>query len=192
MQKNVVSQFQPENIHFFIITKHCPAPSTTYLLSHFPLQALRRLLHRPPISIKKNPPNLLFLCKKYSIKSRYFVFLIFSSTGCFNAKPDVLNCSCDLDFEFLVFWLSLVWSWVVEIYAWNFFDLRQPQQPQIKSVQIQSWFCSFFVQILINFLLVLSLYDSIFSENNSLPDEFNNMFGFSSLFTSFCYTYENN
>ena len=25
------------------------------------------------------------------------------ATGCFNAKPDVLNCSCDLDFELLVF-----------------------------------------------------------------------------------------
>ena len=69
-------------------------------------------------------------------------------TGCFNSKPDVLKWSCDLDSELLVFWLSLVWSWVVEIYAWstiwNFFDLRQPQQPQIKSVKIQSYFCTFF------------------------------------------------
>ena len=94
------------------------------------------------------------------------------TTGYFNTKRDVLNCLCDLDFEFLVFWLTLVGSWVVEIYAWstiwNCFDLRQPQ---IKSVQIQSWFCSFFL-ILINFLLIMSLYDSIFSENNSLPDKF--------------------
>ena len=65
---------------------------------------------------------------------------------CFNAKCDVLNCWCDLDFESLVFWLSLVWSWEVEVYAWttiwNFFNLRQPQQPQIKSVKIQMCFCS--------------------------------------------------
>ena len=51
-------------------------------------------------------------------------------TGCFNAKRNVFNCLCDLGFELLVFWLSLVWSWVVEIYAWstiwNFFDLREP------------------------------------------------------------------
>ena len=43
----------------------------------------------------------------------------------------------------------------LEIYAWstiwNLFDLRQPQQPLIKSVQIQMWFFSIFVQILINF-----------------------------------------
>ena len=48
-------------------------------------------------------------------------------TGCLNAKPDVLNCSSDLDFKLWVFWLSLVWSWIVEIYAWstiwNYFDL---------------------------------------------------------------------
>jgi hypothetical protein len=74
----------------------------------------------------------------------------------------------------------------VEIYAWstiwNFFDLRQTQQPQIKSVKIQSCFCSFFVSISINFLLILSLYGSIYAESNSLPDKLNNMFGFCSLF----------
>ena len=77
-----------------------------------------------------------------------------------------------------------MWSWVVEIYAWstiqNFFDLRQPQQPQIKNVKIQSCFCSFFVQILRNFLLILSLHGSIYAETNSLPDKLNNRFGFCS------------
>ena len=28
---------------------------------------------------------------------------LFDDTGCFNAKRDVLNCSCDLGFELLVF-----------------------------------------------------------------------------------------
>ena len=42
-----------------------------------------------------------------------------SSTGCFNSKPDVLKWSCDLDSKLLVFWLSLVWFWVVEIYSWS-------------------------------------------------------------------------
>ena len=68
-------------------------------------------------------------------------------TGCLYSKRDVLTCWSDLAFEFLVFWLSLVWSWVVEIYAWstiwNYFDLRQPQQPQRKSVKIQSWIAHF-------------------------------------------------
>ena len=117
-------------------------------------------------------------------------------TGCLYSKRDVLNCWCDLAFEFLVIWLSLVWSWVVEIYAWltiwNYFDLRQPQQPQRKSVKIQSCFCSFFVQILISFLLILSLYGSIYAEINSLLDKLNNMFGFCSLFISFCNTWEKN
>ena len=87
----------------------------------------------------------------------FFINLVYFesfSTGCLYAKLDVLNCWCDLAFEFLVFWLSLVWSWVVEIYAWstiwNFFDLRQPQQPQIKSVKIQSCFCSIFVKLFID------------------------------------------
>ena len=107
-----------------------------------------------------------------------------------------LNCWCNLAFEYLVIWLSLVWSWVVEIYAWstiwNYFDLRQPQQPQIKSVKIQSCFCSFFVQILIIFLLILSLYGSIHADINSLLGKLNNMFGFCSLFISFCNTWEKN
>ena len=67
-----------------------------------------------------------------------------------------------------------MWSWVVEIYAWltiwNYFDLRQPQQPQRKSVKIQSCFCSLFVQILISFLLNLSLYDSKYARNDSWLD----------------------
>ena len=101
---------------------------------------------------------MIFLCQNYSKKH---------SAGCFNSKPDVLKWLCDLDSELLVFWLSLVWSWVMEIYAWsiiwNFFDLRKPQQPQIKSIKIQSCFYSFIVQIFINFLLNQSLYDSMYA-----------------------------
>ena len=63
---------------------------------------------------------------------------------CFNTKSDVLNYSCDLDFELLVFWLSLLWSLVVAIYAWStiwtFFDLKQPQQPRIKISKLKGAF----------------------------------------------------
>ena len=93
--------------------------------------------------------SLSFSFQKQSLVQLFFpcilhlCFFYARTTGCFNAKSDVFNCSCDLDFELLVFW-------VVEIYAWstigNIFDLRQPQQ---KSVKIQMCFCSFFVQVLI-------------------------------------------
>ena len=89
-----------------------------------------------------------FLCKYVPAYADAGCLHYTSTTGCFNAKRDVLNCWCDLAFEFLVFWLSLVWSWVAEIYArsiiWNCFDLRQPQ---IKSVKIQRCFCSISVKL---------------------------------------------
>ena len=53
----------------------------------------------------------------------------------------------------------------MEIYAWS--TIRQPQQPQVKSVKIQSFFLSFFVQIWINFLLILRLYNWIYGGNDS-------------------------
>ena len=110
----------------------------------------------------------------------------------FDLKRDVLTWLCDFDFELLACWLSSVWSWVVKIYAWstiwNFFDLRQPQQSQIRSVKTQTCFCSFFVQILIDFLLILSLYDCMTA--CLLNSTF--FFYFCSLFISFCYTYEKN
>ena len=36
------------------------------------------------------------------------------------------------------------------------------------------------------------LYDSIYADNNSLLDKFNNNFGLYSLFISFCYSHEKN
>ena len=70
----------------------------------------------------------------HNIPSNYVVKSLLipdlTNTGFFNVKRDVLNCWCNLAFEFLVFWLSLVWSWEVEI--WNFFDLSQPKCQNLK------------------------------------------------------------
>ena len=113
----------------------------------------------------------------------------FEYTGCSNVKRDVcdvLNCSSDLDFELLVFWLSLVGSWVVEIYAWlniwNFFDLKQPQQPQIKSVKIHKCFCSIFVWILINFSFDS---DAIYDWEWQLTWYHQDLFGFTTIMQVF-------
>ena len=84
------------------------------------------------------------------------------------------NCNVSL-YSYKVFECKM-WCLNGSCDFWNFFDLRQPQQPRKKSVKIQRCFSSFFVQISIGFLLILSLYDPIFAENNS------NMFGFFSLF----------
>ena len=76
-------------------------------------------------------------------------------TGCPGANLYTLNGWYDLDFNFLVNIVTFLGSWDADIFTrstnFNFFDLRQPQQPQIKSVKIQSWFCSIFVKILIKF-----------------------------------------
>ena len=59
-------------------------------------------------------------------------------TGCLSAKGDVLTSWYDSDFRVRVKKNRFLWSWVAEIYAWttnlDFFDLTQPQQPQIKKV----------------------------------------------------------
>ena len=70
------------------------------------------------------------------------------ATGCLNAKPDVLNCSCDLDFELWVFWLNLVSSWIVKIYAWstiwNFFWPHIASTASDKSFKFKDVFAQFF------------------------------------------------
>ena len=70
------------------------------------------------------------------------------ATGCLNAKPDVLNCSCDLDFELWVFWLNLLWSWIVDIYAWStiwhFFWPHIASTASDKSFKFKDVFAQFF------------------------------------------------
>ena len=115
-------------------------------------------------------------------------------TGCFNAKLDVFNCCCELAFELLVVWLSLVQS-SGNLCLINCLKLFWPQTASAASddkCQNSKLFLLNFCLNFIIFLFILSLYGSIYAEINSLFNKLNNMFGFCSFFISFCYTYEKN
>ena len=96
-----------------------------------------------------------------------------------------------------VTWILNYWSfeqacrgpeYLVKIYAWrtiwNFFELRHPQQPQMKSVKIQSCICSIFIW-----------FWTYTYKTQSMLSKIQQYFGYFWLlqsFISFCYTFEKN